>query len=311
MGKYILRRLLQLVPLLIGLSLVVFLMLRLVPGDPVEIMLGGKGTAETRARMRAALGLDKPVHEQYLLFLARMARGDIGESFVYHRPAMPLILQRFPRTLFLCFYSLVLSVVIAFPMGTLAALKKGSVVDSLIRAFATLTLCLPSFWVGLLLIIAFSVRLHLLPVGGFGRNLYENLVFLFLPALSMALGGSGVLIRNLRVATLEVLQSDHVRTARAKGLPRRLVLLRHVLRNSLISTVTLLGLRIAYGVGGAVLVETVFVIPGLGSLMLDSIMARDYPVVQAITLMLAFVVTLANLATDLTYAVVDPRIRYA
>jgi ABC-type dipeptide/oligopeptide/nickel transport system permease component len=309
-GKYILRRLVQLIPVLFGISLVVFFMIRLIPGDPAEVMLGERGTVEAREQIRRVLGLDRPIYEQYGLFLLRLAQGDLGDSFVLRKPAMPLILERFPRTLFLAIYGLVLSIVVALPLAMWSALKKDSLADQAIRGLVTITLAMPSFWIALLLILLFSVRLHIFPFAGYGENWLEHLLYLFLPALSIALASSAVLVRNLRAGILAVLQSDFVRTARAKGLPFGQVFTRHVLRNSLISTITLLGLHTAYAVGGAVIIETVFAIPGLGSFLLNSIFARDYPVVQAITLLFAVLVILVNLMTDVIYAFVDPRVRY-
>jgi peptide/nickel transport system permease protein len=308
--KYILRRVLQLIPVLIGISIIVFFMIRLIPGDPADIMLGERGTAEARERIRVALGLERPIYEQYFIFIKRLASGDLGDSFVLRQPAMPMILQRFPRTLFLAVYGVILSAIVALPMAMVSALRKDSLADQVVRGFVTLTLSMPAFWIALLLIMAFSVRLHLFPIAGFGDSFFENLYYLFLPAFSIALAGSAVLVRNLRATILDVLQSDYVRTANAKGLRPTAVFLWHVLRNSLISTVTLLGLRVAWSVGGAVIIETVFAIPGLGRLLLNSIQARDYPVVQAITLFLAVLVIIVNLLTDVVYAIVDPRVQY-
>lgn len=310
LGKYILRRLVQLIPVLIGVSILVFLMIRLIPGDPANTMLGERGTAEAREQIRSALGLDKPLYIQYGLFLARLVKGDLGDSFVLRRPAMTMILERFPPTLFLALYAVSLSIIVAFPLALISALKKDSLIDQIIRGCITLTLSMPSFWIALLLIITFSVNWRLFPFAGYGDNWQEHLLYLFLPALSIALEGSAVLVRNLRAAILDVLQSDFVRTAKAKGLTPRMVFTWHVLRNSLISTVTLLGLRVAYAVGGAVIIETVFAIPGLGRFLIESIFARDYPVVQAITLLMAILVIFISLLTDIIYALVDPRVRY-
>jgi peptide/nickel transport system permease protein len=304
------RRIIQLVPVLVGVSLIVFFMIRLIPGDPADIMLGERGTAEAREQIRRALGLDKPIYEQYIIFVTRLVKGDMGESFVLRRPAFPMILERFPRTLFLSTYGVIMSAIVALPMAIWSALKKDSLVDQIIRGFVTLTLSMPGFWIALLLIIAFSVKFHIFPIAGYGDNLGETLYYLFLPALAIALSGSAVLVRNLRATILDVLQSDYVRTANAKGLKFSAVFSRHVLRNSLISTVTLLGLRVAYSVGGAVIIETIFAIPGLGRLLVQSISARDYPVVQAITLFLAVLVIVVNLMTDLLYAFLDPRVQY-
>jgi peptide/nickel transport system permease protein len=304
------RRLIQLIPVLVGVSLIVFFMIRLIPGDPADIMLGERGTAEAREQIRRALGLDKPIYEQYIIFVTRLVKGDLGESFVLRRPAFPMIMERFPRTLFLSIYAMIMSAIVALPLAMWSALKKDTLVDQIIRGFVTLTLSMPGFWIALLLIIAFSVKLHLFPIAGYGDNFRETLYYLFLPALEIALAGSAVLVRNLRATILDVLQSDYVRTANAKGLKFKAVFFRHVLRNSLISTVTLLGLRVAYSVGGAVITETIFAIPGLGRLLVQSISARDYPVVQAITLFLAVLVIVVNLMTDLIYAFLDPRVQY-
>jgi peptide/nickel transport system permease protein len=308
--QYITRRLLQLIPVLIGISVIVFFLLRLIPGDPADIMLGERGTVEAREKMRETLGLNKPIYVQYFIFMDRILTGNLGESFVLRLPADDVIKQRFPRTLYLALYGVVLSAVVALPIAMLSALKKDTLIDQTVRGFVTLTLAMPGFWIALILIIAFCVRLHLFPIGGYGNNFFENLYYLFLPALSIALAGSAILVRNLRATILDILQSDYVRTARAKGLKPRTVFFQHVLRNSLISTVTLLGLRVAYSVGGTIIIETVFAIPGLGRLLLNSISARDYPVVQAITLFLAILVVFVNLLTDILYAVVDPRVQY-
>lgn len=311
MIQYFTRRVIQLIPVLIGISVIVFILLRLIPGDPADIMLGDRGTAEAREQIREALGLNKPLPEQYFLFLKRVITGDLGDSFVLRQPAAEVIRERFPRTLFLSLYGVVLSAIVAIPIAMISALKKDTIIDQGIRGFVTLTLAMPNFWIALILIIAFSIRLHLFPIAGYGENFLEHLYYLFLPALSIALAGSAILVRNLRATILDILLSDYVRTAHAKGLRSQMVFTRHVLRNSLISTVTLLGLRVAYSVGGAIIIETVFAIPGLGRLLLNSISTRDYPMVQAITLFLAFLVVFVNLLTDLLYAVVDPRVKYA
>ena len=299
------------IPVMIGISLIVFFLIRLIPGDPADIMLGDRGSEESRQQIRESLGLDKPLYEQYFIFMRRVLTGDLGESFVLRQPAAEVIMQRFPRTLFLALYGVIMSAIVAIPTAMLSALKKDGLADQVIRALVTLTLSMPSFWIALLLIIAFSVHIHLFPIAGFGETFWENLYFLFLPALSIALSGSAVLVRNLRANILDILQSDYVRVANAKGLKPTTVFFRHVLRNSMISTVTLLGLRVAYSVGGAVVIETVFAIPGLGRLLLSSISARDYPVVQAITLFMAALVVLVNLLTDLVYVLIDPRVQYA
>ena len=296
---------------MIGISVIVFFLIRLIPGDPASVMLGDRGTAEAREQIRESLGLNKPIVEQYLLFVQRVMTGNLGESFVLRQPAADVIRERFPRTLFLSIYGVVMSAIVAVPFAMLSALKKDTIIDQGIRGLVTLTLAMPNFWIALILIIAFSIRLRLFPIAGYGENFLEHLYYLFLPALSIALAGSAILVRNLRATILDILLSDYVRTAHAKGLKPQTVFFRHVLRNSMISTVTLLGLRVAYSVGGAIIIETVFAIPGLGRLLLNSISTRDYPMVQAITLFLAILVVFVNLLTDILYAVVDPRVKYA
>ncbi len=296
---------------MIGISVIVFFLIRLIPGDPASVMLGDRGTAEAREQIRESLGLNKPIVEQYLLFVQRVATGNLGESFVLRQPAADVIRERFPRTLFLSIYGVFMSAIVAIPFAMVSALKKDTIIDQGIRGLVTLTLAMPNFWIALILIIAFSIRLRLFPIAGYGENFLEHLYYLFLPALSIALAGSAILVRNLRATILDILLSDYVRTAHAKGLKSRTVFFRHVLRNSMISTVTLLGLRVAYSVGGAIIIETVFAIPGLGRLLLNSISTRDYPMVQAITLFLAILVVFVNLLTDILYAVVDPRVKYA
>lgn len=311
MTQYIARRLLQLIPVMIGISIIVFFLVRLIPGDPADIMLGDRGTEEARERIRETLGLDRPIYVQYYIFVRRIVTGDLGDSFVLRQPAAEVIQQRFPRTLFLALYGTFMSAVVALPLAMISALQKDKFLDQVVRGFVTLTLSMPGFWIALILILAFSVHLHIFPIAGFGENFMEHLYYLFLPALSIAIAGSAILVRNLRATILDIVQSDYVRTARAKGLKPSTVFFRHVLRNSLISTVTLLGLRVAYSVGGTIIIETVFAIPGLGRLLINSIGQRDYPVVQAITLFLAILVVIVNLITDVLYAVIDPRVQYA
>jgi peptide/nickel transport system permease protein len=299
------------IPVLVGVTLAVFFMVRLIPGDPADILIGDRGdTEEEKEALRRVLGLDKTIMEQFFIFVNRVLHGDLGDSFVLRRPAMPEILRRFPRTLFLAAYSVFLSTVLALPLAMLSALKRGSLIDRAIRGFVTITMALPFFWIALLLVIVFSVKFKVFPIAGYEDSFVENLYYLFLPAFALALAGSAALVRNLRATILDVMGSDYVRTAHAKGLKHRTVFVRHVLRNSLISTVTLLGLRVAYSVGGAVIVETIFAIPGLGMFMMQSIAVRDYPVIQAITLFLAVLVIFASLLTDLLYAVLDPRVQY-
>ena len=303
------RRLLQLVPVAVGITIVVFLMLRLIPGDPVRIMLGSRATPEAIASLERSLGLDKPIWEQYVYFMRNLAQGNLGVSLLYRQPVRELVLERLPATLWLVTYSAVLAVVITVPLAIVAARRKDRTVDQVIRGGTLLTLAMPSFWVGIIFMMVFSLRLDLFPVSGFGDNFRDRLYHLFLPSLTVALSLSAILIRSLRSSIIAVTLADFVDTARAKGLTERRVMLKHILRNALISTVTILGVNIGWLIGGTVVIENLFAIPGLGALMLSSISGRDYPMVQGITLVFAVLVVCVNILTDLTYAIIDPRVR--
>jgi peptide/nickel transport system permease protein len=303
------RRLLQLVPVAVGITIVVFLMLRLIPGDPVRIMLGSRATPESIASLQRSLGLDKPLWEQYVYFMRNLARGDLGISLLYRQPVRALVLERLPATLWLVGYSAALAVIITVPLAIVAARKKDHAVDQAIRGGTLLTLAMPSFWVGIIFMMFFSLRLDLFPVSGLGEGFRDRLYHLFLPSLTVALSLSAILIRSLRSSIVAVTLADFVETARAKGLTERRIMFKHILRNALISTVTILGVNIGWLIGGTVVIENLFAIPGLGALMLSSISGRDYPMVQGITLVFAVLVVTVNILTDLTYAIIDPRVR--
>jgi peptide/nickel transport system permease protein len=309
MAQYIGRRLVQLVPVVFGITLVLFVMLRLIPGDPASVMLGTRGTDEAVARINREYGLDKPIAVQYLFYLRTLATGDLGTSIKYQVPVIQLLLPRLAVSLGVVALTLLLTGAIALPLGLLAALRKDSLLDNLVRAVFMVMMLMPSFWVGILLIIFFSVKLGLFPVSGLGKGPIDVIWHLCLPALTISLSIAPVLVRALRANVLETLRSDYVRTARAKGLRESAVLMTHVLRNALIPAVTLLGLSIGGLMGGTVILEKVFALPGAGALLIDSIAARDYPVVQAATLIFATLVILVNLLTDLAYVALDPRVR--
>jgi peptide/nickel transport system permease protein len=310
MGRYIIRRLVQMVPVVLGVTIVVFFMLRLVPGDPATIMLGNRATPENVAHLKKSVGLDKPLLVQYGYFMKNMAKGDLGESIFYRQPVLSLIWDRVPKTLFLTVYATILALLITIPFGLLSALKKDRWPDQVIRGFLLISLSMPSFWVGLMLLLLFSVRFHVFPTAGWGTGFFGHLHALFLPAFTLSMAMSAVLVRTLRNAILEVLSTDYVRTARAKGLASRTVYTWHVLRNSALSTVTVLGIYFASLIGGAVIIETVFAVPGLGQLLLKAIFSRDYPIIQGSTLLFGIVVIVINLLTDLSYALLDPRVSY-
>jgi len=303
------RRLLQLVPVVIGITIVVFLMLRLIPGDPVKIILGSRATPESIASLERSLGLDKPLWQQYLYFMRNLAQGDLGQSLLYRQPVRELVLERLPATLWLVAYGAVLAVIITVPLAILAARNRNRVTDQAIRGSTLLTLAMPSFWVGIIFMMFFGLRLNLFPVSGYGEGLVGRLHHLFLPSLTVALSLSAILIRSLRSSIIAVAHADFVDTARAKGLTERRIMFRHVLRNALISTVTILGVNIGWLIGSSVIIENLFAIPGLGALMLSSIGGRDYPMVQGITLVFATLVVSVNILTDLAYAIIDPRVQ--
>jgi peptide/nickel transport system permease protein len=298
------------VPVMLGVTLVVFFLLRLVPGDPAEVILGNRATDANIAHLRKALGLDKPMLVQYGYFMRNMLKGDLGVSIYYREPVTRLILHRLPVTMFLTGFATLLALLITIPLGTLAAIKKDRWQDQAVRGFLLVSLAMPPFWVGLMLLLLFGVKFKVFPVAGYGEGFTGHLHSLFLPALTLALGISAVLVRSLRNSILDVLSADYVRTARAKGLDSRTIYVWHVLRNSALSTMTLLGIYVATILGGAVILEQVFAIPGLGSLLIKAIFGRDYPIVQGVTLYFGVLVILVNLITDIGYAILDPRVSY-
>jgi peptide/nickel transport system permease protein len=310
MGRYLARRLVLLLPVAPGITIVAFFLLRLIPGDPAVIMLDNRATAENVARLRHQLGLDRPLSVQYLLFLRNIVTGQLGDSLVYRSAVLPIIAGHLPVTLFLAVYAIVLAAILAIPLGVWAALRKDRAPDHAIRLGVLVSLATPSYWIAIVFLLVFSIHLRWFPVGGYGDTFVEHLRHLFLPAMTIAISLSPILVRTLRHNILEVLRQDYVRTARAKGLQGGVVFVRHVLRNSLVSTVSVLGVYLGFLVGGAVVTETVYAIPGTGYLLIKSTFGRDYPMVQGLTLTFAVLVILVNLLTDLTYAFLDPRVRY-
>jgi peptide/nickel transport system permease protein len=309
-AAYIRKRLVLAVFVLFGVSVLIFGMVHFLPGDPAAVLLGDRGTQQNIGQLREQLGLNRSLPEQYWLFISGFVRGEMGTSLAFRQPVRDLVLSRVPISLGLAVYAMALSAIITPIFGILAAVNRGRVVDHVIRVVFLLALTTPAFWLGILLILVFSLGLKWFPVAGFGNTLLDHVWYLFLPAVTLALQLSAVLIRNLRSQMILTMRSDHVRTARAKGLLERLVLTRHVLRNALLSTVTIFGLQFGFLVGGALVVETVFAVPGIGQLLFTSITGRDYPVVQAITVVTALLVIIVNLGVDLSYAFLDPRVTY-
>jgi peptide/nickel transport system permease protein len=312
MQQYILRRLLQTVPVLILFSIVVFTVLRLVPGDPALVMLGLEATPEAVAEIREEMGLDQPIVVQYGIWLRDIARGDLGVSWRSKQSVESLILRRFPATLQLTFGAMLIGVAVALPLGVLSGLRPHSLFDSLASGFSLLGLAIPGFWLGLMLLLIVSVRLRWLPPSGYVPLVEDptaNLKHLILPAITLGVGLAAPLARFVRSGMLDVMGTDYIRTSRAKGLPERLVVVRHALRNGLLSVVTVFGLEFGSLLGGAVITESVFNWPGIGTLLLTAITQRDYAMVQGTVLFISVVFIVVNLIVDVSYGYLDPRIR--
>jgi peptide/nickel transport system permease protein len=307
--RFVLYRPLQLIPVLFGVSLISFILVHSIPGDPVRILLGVRATAEVIAKVRAQYGLDEPLFVQYAYFLKNLLAGEFGRSIIYKVPVLSLVADRLEPTVFLLAYAVLLALLFAVALAILAAVYRGRLPDHLVRVYSTVGLGLPAFWLGIVLIILFSLRLGWFPVSGYGDTFAAHLHHMFLPAFTIALALSPVLIRNLRASLVGEMDSDYVNAVRSRGLPEAAIFMRHVFRNSLIPTVNLLGVNVGWLIGGTVVVEQVFAVPGLGSLMVSSIFARDYLVVQAITLVFAVGVIATNYLVDVISVALDPRIR--
>jgi ABC-type dipeptide/oligopeptide/nickel transport system permease component len=305
MGVYIRRRLLQSIIVVWGVTLLVFFLLRLAPGDPVTMLLAETATPEQINAVRAKWGLDKPIIVQYAVFLGNVLHGDLGNSLFFQEPAMDVLLERMPATLQLSAAALFFSLIVAIPIGILSALKRDSLWDFLGTGLAMLGQALPPYWLGIMLILLFSVRLHWFPSSGRG-----TIWHLVLPAITLGSVLMALVTRLVRSGMLEVLGEDYIRTARAKGLKEQRVIVRHALRNILIPLVTVIGLQLGALFGGAVITESIFAWPGVGRLALQAISARDYPLVQAAVLFISVVYVFLNLAVDILYVYLDPRIRF-
>jgi peptide/nickel transport system permease protein len=296
------------IPTVVFILVVTFVLIRLLPGDPASAMLGDRAIDADVARINASLGLDKPVIIQFFYFVRRVFTGDLGNSISLKIPVIQLIAQRLPVTLMLIAMAAVIALLLAVPLAFVAALKREQAPDTAIRSVFQVGLSMPVFYIGILLLTLFAANLKWFPVGGYGDTIGSKLYHLFLPALTLALSFAAVLMRNLRTAIIGVINAEYVDFARSKGLRSRIILFRHVLRNALISTITLFGLQIGSLLGGGVITETVFAVPGAGRLMIESIYGRDYPVLQGLTIALAVLVSLTFLVTDIVQAWLDPRI---
>jgi peptide/nickel transport system permease protein len=312
MGRmtFVFRRLLLLVPTALGVTIIAFFMIHLIPGDPARTILGIHSTPSKIAILHREWGLNRPLASQYWLFMDRLVHGNLGISLYYNVPVWGLITSHLPVTIWLICYAAVIAVVISVPLAMIAASRKDAVRDHIVRVVPLLGLGMPAFWLALILQTEFAVRIRLFPVTGYGVGLAGHLDSMFLPALTVAIALCPVVIRSLRASMLNVLGADYVTTARAKGVPSRRLFVRHVLRNAVIPAVTVLGINLGFLVGGTLVVEQVFALPGIGNLMINSIFSRDFPVVQGIALTFGIMVVLVNLLTDVTYASLDPRVRF-
>ena len=304
MLSYFLQRLTGACLVVLGVVSIVFMLMHLVPGDPVEIMLGESASTADRQALTAALGLDRPLPEQYLAYLGNLLQLDLGTSIHQRQPVLDLLLERIPATGLLAAVTLLLTVLLALPLGIIASIRRDTLWDTGAMGFSLLGVSIPNFWLGPLLILVFSLWLGWLPVSGQGGT-----ASVVLPALTLGTGLAAVLSRMVRSSMLEVLHEDYLRTARAKGLAPRHVIIRHALRNALLPVITLIGLQLGALLAGAVITETIFSWPGIGLLTIESIQSRDYPVVQACVLLISVTYIVVNVLTDLAYAWIDPRIR--
>jgi peptide/nickel transport system permease protein len=306
--KYILRRLLLFVPVTIAISVIVFTLIRFAPGDPVLNMMGMEYSPEAAASFRHQLGLDQPIPIQYVRWLARVMRGDFGQALFSRQPVGELILERLPTTLVLASASMIVALGISIPLGILSAAKRNTFLDDLCRIVAIIGVSMPVFWLGLLLIIAFAYHVHWFPAGGSIQAF--GLKALVLPAIALGTSFAALLTRMIRSNVIEILEQDYIRTARAKGLKGSVIMYRHAFRNALIPVVTVAGLQFGTLLGGAVLTETIFSLPGLGRLLVEAVNRRDYTIIQGCVLFVTFFFMSVNLIVDIIYAVIDPRIRY-
>ncbi len=333
MTSYIIRRLLSLIPTLLGVSIIVFLFLRMIPGDPALALAGEHATEENVQRIREEFGLDRPLHEQYFTYMGKVLRGDLGRSILSKRPISDEIRVRFPATVELSVCALAVALIVGVPAGMISATKRNSIIDNVAMVGSLLGISMPIFWLGLMLNWFFAVQLGWLPsvtrldsgielqritnllivdsiLTGNPEALLNAIQHLILPAIALGTIPMAIIARMTRSAMLEVLEQDYVRTARAKGLRERVVIARHALKNALLPVITIVGLQVGVLLSGAVLTETIFAWPGIGRWLYLSILSRDYPIVQGMALFITVLFLIINLLVDLSYAIVDPRIRY-
>ena len=313
MGRYILQRLAGMLAVMFTVVTIVFIIVRVAPGDPAAVMLGPDASAQDISQLRARLGIDQPLPIQYALFLGQLIRGDLGESIFLNRPVLSALADRAEPTFFLTLFAIAIASVIAIPIGILSAYRRGSLFDQATTTVAMLAASIPSFWLGLLLIQYFAVRFGIFPVSGYGgpgASLATRLYHLVLPAFALGIVSSALILRFTRASMLDVLNDDYVRTARSKGMGEFRVVMKHAFKNALIPVLTVIGLTAALLVSGAVVTETVFGLPGIGSLVVSAVLRRDYPVIQGALLIIAALYVLINFVIDMLYLAIDPRVKY-
>jgi peptide/nickel transport system permease protein len=312
-GAYIIRRVLSLIPVLSLVAVISFLLIHIIPGDPAAVMLGTDATPQEIAKLREDLGLNVPLHVQFYRWISKVLRGDLGDSFFMGRPVAVALAERLPATILLAVAALFFALLIGMPAGIIAAVKRGSIIDQLVMIIALIGVSLPSFWIGLNLILVFSVALRWLPSGGYvplTENFFDGLRCLLMPAFALGFMQAALIARMTRSSMLEVLRQDYIRTARSKGLSERVVVGLHALKNAMIPILTVIGTAFGVLLGGAVIVETVFAYPGIGRLVVSAVQRRDYPVIQGALLLISSLYVLVNLLVDILYTLIDPRIKY-
>jgi peptide/nickel transport system permease protein len=310
MLRFLGLRLLHSVPVIVGITLAAFVLIHAVPGDPIRIMLGGKASQAHIDEVEHQLGIDRPLPRQYVDFVAGIPQGDLGESIILRRPVSSVVGERLGPSVLLLAYATLIAVIVALPLGIASALRRNRVTDHLIRLLTLIAFAMPAFWLGLILIRNLSLNLGAFPVAGYGEGFLDNLHHLTLPALTIGLFLAAMLVRSLRSSLVDVFSAEYIEAARARGLSETRVVLKHALRNSLIATITVLAVNLGWLISSAVVIERVFDIPGLGHLLVESIYTRDFPTIQALTLVFGLLVIAINLLSDLAYAIVDPRVRY-
>lgn len=310
MLRFLGLRLIHTLPVIVGITLAAFVLIHAVPGDPIRIMLGGKAPQARIDEVEHQLGIDRPLPEQYVDFVVGIPQGDLGESIILRRPVSSVVGERLGPSVFLLAYATLIAIAVALPLGIASALRRNRITDHLIRLLTLVAFAMPPFWLGLILIRNLSLNLGAFPVAGYGSGFLDNAHHLTLPALTIGLFLAAMLIRSLRSSLIEVFAAEYIEAARARGLSESRIVLKHALRNSLIATITVLAVNLGWLISSAVVIERVFDIPGLGHLLVESIYTRDFPTIQALTLVFGLLVISINLLSDLAYAAVDPRVRY-